>query len=164
MNGPIVRGVLRYTVLAALCLAATIAYICRNSIGVAESTIRDELGLSEDAMAWVMSSFFLAYALAQIPTGWWGNRLGARRALPVYAVAWSLCTGVMCLASGWPLLLAARISNGIAQAGARNAQTFGQLPLGRESLTGSSVSGAEHTTRTACGAARDRVAGLAISF
>ena len=108
---------IRYLTLAGLCLAASIAYLCRNSIGVAESTIRAELGLSEVAMSWVMSSFFLAYALGQIPTGWLGSRIGNRCAIPLFAVAWSLATALMSFASGMPLLLASRISNGLAQAG-----------------------------------------------
>lgn len=103
--------------LAGLCLAASVAYLCRNSIGVAESTIRDELGISEVGMSWVMSSFFLAYALAQIPTGWLGNRWGSRSAIPLFAVAWSLATTATSFAAGMPVLLASRISNGLAQAG-----------------------------------------------
>lgn len=107
----------RFIVLAGLCVAASIAYLCRNSIGVAESTIRAELGLSETAMSWVMSSFFLTYALGQIPTGWLGDRLGSRRAIPICAVAWSMATAMMSFAVGMPLLLVSRATNGFAQAG-----------------------------------------------
>ena len=107
----------RYVVLAGLCTAASIAYLCRNSIGVAESTIRAELGLSETAMGWVMSSFFLTYALGQIPTGWLGNQLGSRRAIPICAVTWSVATALMSFAFGMPLLLVSRATNGLAQAG-----------------------------------------------
>ncbi len=98
-------------------MAASIAYLCRNSIGVAESTIRAELGLSETAMGWVMSGFFLTYALGQIPTGWIGHRLGSRRAISIFAVAWSFATAIMSFAMGMPMLLASRAANGIAQAG-----------------------------------------------
>ena len=107
----------RYFVLAWLCLAATIAYICRNSIGVAESTIRRDLDLSEEAMAWVLSSFFLVYALGQIPASWLGNYWGSRRSIPLFALVWSAATGAMGLATGSPLLLLARVANGAAQAG-----------------------------------------------
>jgi sugar phosphate permease len=107
----------RYLVLVGLCVAASIAYLCRNSIGVAESTMRAELGLSERAMGWVMSSFFLAYALGQIPTGWLAGVWGSRRAIPLFAIAWSIATAAMGLASGLPLLLISRVTNGLAQAG-----------------------------------------------
>lgn len=116
-NPPQSPTFVRYFVLAGLCIAASVAYLCRNSIGVAESTIRADLGLSEEAMGWVMSIFFLAYALAQIPTGWWGGRLGSRHAIPLFAIAWSFATALMSFAFGMPLLLISRMSNGIAQAG-----------------------------------------------
>lgn len=107
----------RYFVLAWLCAAAMIAYICRQSIGVAESTIRFDTGLNKLQMGWVMSAFFWSYALSQIPTGWLGHRFGSRRMLPLVAASWSVATGAMGLAIGLPLLLASRIANGISQAG-----------------------------------------------
>jgi sugar phosphate permease len=107
----------RYLVLAWLCAAAAIAYLCRNSIGVAESTIREELGLTADEMSYVMLLFFLSYGLGQLPTGWMGDRLGSRRMLAVFAVGWSAATAAMGLAFGLPLLIATRLLNGLAQAG-----------------------------------------------
>lgn len=107
----------RYAVLAWLCAAAAIAYICRNSIGVAESTIRAELGLTTDQTSYIMLAFFLAYALAQMPTGWLGDRLGSRAMLPVLALGWSAATAAMGLAAGAMFLIATRVVNGIAQAG-----------------------------------------------
>ena len=47
----------RYKVLAWLGGAATIAYICRNSIGVAEKEIRADLGLDAFQMGLVMGAF-----------------------------------------------------------------------------------------------------------
>jgi hypothetical protein len=107
----------RYLVLAALCLAATIAYIPRNCIGVSEGSIRASLGLSEYEMSWVMSSFFITYAVLQIPTAWLGHVWGARRALTVFAVSWSVASGLVGLALGMPLLLLTRLGMGAAQAG-----------------------------------------------
>src|ERR1700745_2820426 len=80
----------RYLVLTWLCLAAVIAYIDRNWIGVAESTIRAEFHLTPDQMGWVMSAFFITYAVVQIPTGWLAERWGTRRALPVFSSLWSV--------------------------------------------------------------------------
>ena len=107
----------RFSVLAWLCLAATIAYICRNSISVAESTIRQELGLSVTQMGGVFSAFFLTYALGQVPSGWLADVWGTRRLLPVLSVCWSLATAALSLASGMWMLLAARWAGGLAQAG-----------------------------------------------
>ena len=116
-EAPQVSPSTRVGVSAWLCLAAIIAYICRNSLGVAESTIRTELGLDEEMMGYVMGLFFLTYALGQIPTGAIGTRLGSRKSLAICAVGLSLATAVMSLANGAGLLIAARLSNGIFQAG-----------------------------------------------
>jgi len=104
-------------VIAWLCLAAAIAYICRNSLGVAESTIRDELGLSKKTMGTVMALFYLTYALGQNPTSALGKRWGSRRSIPLCAAGLSLATGMMSFATGAGLLIAARLANGVFQAG-----------------------------------------------
>jgi sugar phosphate permease len=107
----------RYLVLAWLCAAAAIAYLCRNSIGVAESTIRGELGLTAHEMSYVMLLFFFSYGVAQLPTGWLGDWLGSRRMMPIFAVGWSAATAAMGLAAGLPMLIGTRLLNGVAQAG-----------------------------------------------
>jgi MFS family permease len=107
----------RYLVLAALCLAAMIAYIPRNCLGVAEETIRDSLQLSKFEMGLVMSAFFITYAVFQIPTASLAHIWGARRALTVFAVAWSVASGLIGPAMGLLLLLLARLGMGAAQAG-----------------------------------------------
>src|SRR5262245_35186434 len=90
----------RYAVLAALCLATLLAYVQRNSIGVAEREVRDDLGLSEPAMGLAMSSFFLSYALLQIPTAWLGQAWGTRRGMPLFSLAGSAALGLGSLAGG----------------------------------------------------------------
>jgi sugar phosphate permease len=104
-------------VLALLCLAASIAYICRQSMAVAESTIREEFGIDKATMGWVMSLFFLPYAFGQIPGGVLCEKLGNRRTLPLLATGWSLATAAMSLSGGAGLLIAAFMANGLFQAG-----------------------------------------------
>jgi len=63
-----------------------------------------------------MSAFFISYAVFQIPGAWFGQRFGARRALPAFAVAWSAATAAM--SAGWFfMLMVARVAKGFAQAG-----------------------------------------------
>jgi len=108
---------IRVGVLVWLCSAATIAYICRTSLGVAESTIRADLQLTEKTMGAVMALFFLSYALGQIPSGWFGHRFGSRRSISLFAIGWSLTTAAIGLASGAVTLIAARMIDGLFQAG-----------------------------------------------
>lgn len=99
----------RYQLLVWLCLAATIAYVHRNSIGVAEENIRSDLCLTEMQMGWVMSAFFITYTVVQVPVGWLGHVWGTRRALPIFSLAWSLATLLFGLAGGLALWLSTRV-------------------------------------------------------
>ena len=108
----------RHNVSAWLAAAATIAYLCRSSIAIAEETIRIDLDLSEAEMGIILGpAFFWAYALAQIPSGWLGERFGSRRTIPVLSVIWSLASAYFAVAGSAAALIAARIGMGFAQAG-----------------------------------------------
>ena len=48
----------RYRALAWLTAAAGLAYLCRNAIGVPESAIREELGLTFRQSGWFMAHSF----------------------------------------------------------------------------------------------------------
>lgn len=113
----------RFVVLTGLCLAASISYVHRNLISVAATTIRDDLGLSDDQMGWLLSAFFIPYALVQIPSGWLGDRLGSRRALTIFSAAWSLFTGATAIAQGFLGIFCLRLGSGAAQAGIFPAST-----------------------------------------
>src|SRR5690349_6121543 len=63
-----------------------------------------------------MSAFFVSYSACQIPGAWLGQRWGPRRALPIFAVAWSMAT-VAGAAGGFLVLILTRIVKGGAQAG-----------------------------------------------
>ena len=62
---------------------AAITYLDRVCIAHAAVTasIKNELGLTNRQMGLVFSAFTLAYALFEIPTGAWGDRVGTRRVL-----------------------------------------------------------------------------------
>lgn len=107
----------RHLVLVWLCVATTIAYIDRGCVSVAEKLIRADLGLTETQMGLVMSAFFLAYALFQVPAAWLDHAWGSRRALGFFSAAWSAATGVCGVTQGVGLLLLARFSMGAAEAG-----------------------------------------------
>lgn len=106
----------RFIVLAGLCAAAALAYFVRNGVAPAESTIRADLGLTKEQSGMMMSAFFWPYALCQIPAAMLAQRLGARWALALYAVMWSLATAGFALGElGW--MTASRAFMGVAQAG-----------------------------------------------
>ncbi len=107
----------RFIVLAGLCAAAALSYVARNAIAVAESTVRGDLGLSKEQSGWLMSAFFFSYALCQIPAAQFGQRVGSRRALPLFAAVWSVATAATAFVGGLAGFVVARIVQGVAQAG-----------------------------------------------
>jgi len=106
----------RFVVLAGLCAAAALAYVSRNAIAVAESTVRGDLGLTKEQSGWLMSAFFISYSVCQIPGAWVGQRFGARRALPAFAIVWSIATAATAL-GGFVNVLAMRVVKGVSQGG-----------------------------------------------
>lgn len=107
----------RYVVMVWLCTAAIIAYVQRNCISVAEEDIRRDLHLTTTGMGLVMNAFLISYALFQIPAGLISHVWGTRRALPLFAILWSVANGLTALASDLPVLFLTRFGVGAAQAG-----------------------------------------------
>lgn len=99
----------RYVTLTWLTLAAALAYLCRNAIGVAESTIRDDLNLSMSQSGWFMGCFFWTYAVFWIPTGWFSERVGSRIACTLYATGWSVAIIGISISPWYWLLIAAQL-------------------------------------------------------
>ncbi len=109
----------RWNVLCWLAVMAALAYLCRNSISVVQKTIREDLQLTEAQLGFILGpAFFWTYALAQIPSSRFGERLGARLSLPLFACAWSIAIAVFGYTSWSPLLLEIWMVTGLAQAGA----------------------------------------------
>jgi ACS family glucarate transporter-like MFS transporter len=69
-------------------------------------------------MGLVFSAFALGYALAQIPSGWYADKVGPRIALTVVVGAWSALTALTGLAWSLASLVAIRFLFGVGEAGA----------------------------------------------
>jgi MFS family permease len=93
-----------------------ITFVDRVAIGQAP-VIRRDLGLTAVQMGYVFSAFGLAYALFEIPAGFYGDRKGPRKALTQIVIWWSFFT----IATGWAtnlvVLWIARFLFGAAEAG-----------------------------------------------
>ena len=113
------RSGVRFVVVAAFCVVAATAYLSRNCLGVfaADEAFLAELGASEQQLSNVMTSFFIAYGIFQIPAGWLGQKFGSRIVLTVYAATWSVCTAMLGLGGTAGFLTGAMFAIGAAQAG-----------------------------------------------
>jgi len=97
---------------------ALLLYLHRFCISYMQRYLKEDLGLTNDQLGWCFSAFFIAYALAQVPSGWLSDRFGARRMLAVYIVVWSIFTASMGLTMGFISLALVRVGVGLGQAGA----------------------------------------------
>ena len=98
---PETPSAVRYRMIALTTLVAVMLYLDRVCLSIVGEQLRPNLGIDETEFAWLMSSFFWAYALFQLPAGWLGDRFGPRRMLTIYLFFWSACTGLMGLATGF---------------------------------------------------------------
>ena len=60
---------------------AVLAYIDRTVIAQAAPLISADLGFDKVMMGTVLSAFLLGYGLFEIPGGWYGDWVGARKGL-----------------------------------------------------------------------------------
>lgn len=118
ISGPDRPTFVRYLVVGVTTLSAVLLYLDRICISFAERFIKDDLSLSNDEMSWVLSVFFWAYALGQVPSGWLADRHGARAMLTLYILLWSAFTASTGFSGGFAALLAWRLAFGLAEAGA----------------------------------------------
>src|SRR6266480_4353046 len=82
----------RYWVIVFAVTLSIITYIDRVCISQAAPNITAELKLTKVEMGYAFSYFTLAYALFEIPGGWLGDKMGARKVLMRIVVWWSLFT------------------------------------------------------------------------
>jgi len=123
----------RFRVLGlAVCMAA-ITYLDRVCISITAPEMMKDLSLSPLQMSFVFSAFTTAYGLFEIPTGWWGDRIGTRKVLTRIVAWWSSFTMLTAAATNYVSLLIIRFLFGVGEAGAwpNAARTFSRwFPLG----------------------------------
>jgi ACS family glucarate transporter-like MFS transporter len=135
----------RYALLGVATLNAFLLYldrICMTTVVHSASFTRD-VGLTENDVGTVLSAFFMAYALGQLPAGFLADRFGPRRMLVTYIILWSACTALTGFATSFALLMTARLACGFAEAGAypASARVIARwFPFGQRGRANSAVS------------------------
>jgi sugar phosphate permease len=109
---------IRFVVLGVLCLLSGILYLDRICMSAALDPIQTELKLPNTAMSYVLMAFTLAYGLFEVPTGRWGDRIGARRVLTRISLWWSAFTALTGACAGLWTLIVVRFLFGAGEAGA----------------------------------------------
>jgi len=108
----------RHGVLGLLCVVSAITFLDRLAIPLAEPGIRGDLHLTPDQWGWVLSSYVLANALFEIPSGAMGDRNGQRLELTRITVWWSCFTAMTAWCRTFVQMTGARFLFGVGAAGA----------------------------------------------
>jgi ACS family hexuronate transporter-like MFS transporter len=64
----------------------------RQTVSVLKTTIKAAFGIDDSGYALLVNAFTACYAIAYIGSGWVVDRIGARKALALFVVGWSLVT------------------------------------------------------------------------
>jgi D-galactonate transporter len=109
------KGKVRWVVVALLFIGTSIVYIDRANLSAAAPDIQEEFGLSSTELGVLLSGFFWTYAVFQLISGWFVDRVGVRIAYTVAALAWSVFTAMTALGRGFASLLGLRLLLGIGE-------------------------------------------------
>src|SRR5665213_1099583 len=131
---------IRWTMIFMGCAANAINYIDRANLAVAAPSIGHEFGVGAAGMGVILGAFFWTYAVMQLPFGWFIDKVGARIALAVAVMWWSVATILTATARGVGALLGLRLLLGVGEAGAYPSGTkinMDWFPQSERALTAS---------------------------
>ncbi|MFF2288945.1 MFS transporter [Peribacillus butanolivorans] len=112
-----VQGNNRKFILALLFVGYMVSYMDRLVMNLALVPIGQEFHLSPTATGTVISVFFLAYAIMQIPAGWLTDQLGYRRVILFSIFLWSFFTVFTGFTWSFTALIVIRFLFGIMEGG-----------------------------------------------
>jgi sugar phosphate permease len=109
----------RFFLVAILCIGITVAYLDRVNISVlaANDVFLVEMGIKGQPVkiGMLMSTFLMAYGLANITLSPFGDRLGPRKAMVICIVLWIISLFIGGIAVSFTTMIAARILLGIGE-------------------------------------------------
>ncbi|MFJ8258734.1 MFS transporter [Peribacillus asahii] len=117
MAEKILEKKIRKTLVGLLFLGWALGNLDRYLMNYAVVYIGEDLSLTSTETGLILSSFFLGYALMQLPGGIMADKFGAKRILLIAVIAWSIFTGLTAVAGTLGVLLVIRFLFGIGEGG-----------------------------------------------
>ena len=108
----------RHTILGLVVLVYFITYLDRVLLSNALPVIQKEFGFDLVTLGLIQSCYQWAYALFQIPGGWFGDRAGPRIAMASVVVWWSVFTFITGFSISVTMLMVCLFLIGMGEAGA----------------------------------------------
>ena len=110
-----IRTTVRWRIFLLILVIIAINYVDRASLSIAMPSISREFGIGAAEQGIILSSFFWTYALMQIPGGWLADRYRPRLIIAAATILWGAFQALAALATGWGVLLLARLGLGLAE-------------------------------------------------
>lgn len=107
----------RNVIIILLFLGWALGNLDRYIMNYAVVAITEDLSLSPSSTGMLLSSFFLGYALMQLPGGFLADRFGARKVLITSVILWSIFTGLTGVAWSLASMVVIRFLFGIGEGG-----------------------------------------------
>jgi len=108
---------LRWIIAALLFLSTMINYADRLALSIVSRDLRTEFHMNEQAYSYVITFFFVAYAIMYAGSGYLVDRLGTRRGFAVFVATWSVAAMLHALVRGTWSLGWARFLLGLSEPG-----------------------------------------------
>lgn len=112
------RTRVRWIIVVVLFFGLTVNYMDRANLSVALPSIRSDFAISPTVEGVLLGAFFWTYAICQLPSGHFVDRLGARIMYTFAAIWWSVFTGLTAAAVGLASLLGFRLGLGVGESAA----------------------------------------------
>jgi MFS transporter, ACS family, hexuronate transporter len=110
-------------ILASLLFSWILANADRIAMTISIIPISKEFGLDSKSAGYVLSAFYVSYALVQLVAGWLSDRFGSKGVLIGCVATWSIFTGLTGMASSLAVLLVIRFLFGLGEGGFSPAST-----------------------------------------
>jgi sugar phosphate permease len=95
-----------------------ITYMDRVVLSAAIPSIQKEFGFSTITIGWVLAVFQISYSIFNIPAGWFGDKIGPRKALTMVVIWWSAFTAMTTVSFSAASMMVYRFLFGAGEAGA----------------------------------------------
>lgn len=96
--------------------ATALTYIDRQAVALLREPIKGEFGITSEAdFGWVISAFYLPYALLQVPAGYLVDRWDLRRTYAMAVAWWSLAAAMTAIVPSLGLLFVCRALLGVGE-------------------------------------------------
>jgi len=108
----------RWYYVSLVAVAIAISYFDRQTLPVAVTAIQKNIPLSNQQFSYLGTAFLLSYAVLYVVGGRLLDVLGTRRGFMVIMIGWSLASALHAAATGFSVLLLARLALGAGEGGA----------------------------------------------